>query len=218
MDFHNAAQWLDEVEGCSMNMQVTDWAEHYKAVRRRISQAAKARPDAEFVRQTPEQFIARELAKIAKPSATQGVTRYLEPIGPIKVNGPWVSKTRDWLFVTPPKPVSARRIKIDEIIGIVATTYQLRILDLKSARRTHVVVRPRQEAMWLCKRFTTHSLPEIGRKFGGRDHTTVLHAVRKIEEMVSAKEWTPEALRYVQEFQDRLNAVAANPDPMLSEA
>jgi chromosomal replication initiator protein len=54
---------------------------------------------------------------------------------------------------------------------------------MHSARRARAVARPRQVAMYLCKQLTPRSLPEIGRKFGGRDHTTVMHAVRKIEEL-----------------------------------
>jgi chromosomal replication initiator protein len=56
---------------------------------------------------------------------------------------------------------------------------------MHSARRARAVARPRQVAMFLCKQMTPRSLPEIGRKFGGRDHTTVMHAVRKIEELRS---------------------------------
>ena len=77
-----------------------------------------------------------------------------------------------------------RRITIDEIQRKVAEHYTLRLSDMHSARRSRNVARPRQIAMYLCKKLTPRSLPEIGRKFGGRDHTTVMHAVRKIEEMV----------------------------------
>lgn len=76
-----------------------------------------------------------------------------------------------------------RRITIDEIQRRVAEYYNLRLGDLLSARRARVVARPRQVAMYLAKQLTTRSLPEIGRKFGGRDHTTVMHAIRKIEEL-----------------------------------
>jgi len=76
-----------------------------------------------------------------------------------------------------------RRITIDDIQRRVAEYYNLRLADLLSARRARVVARPRQVAMYLSKQLTTRSLPEIGRKFGGRDHTTVMHAVRKIEEL-----------------------------------
>ena len=68
---------------------------------------------------------------------------------------------------------------------MVATQYNVRRSDLLSSRRTANVVRPRQVAMYLAKTLTLRSLPEIGCRFGGRDHTTVLHAVRKIEALVS---------------------------------
>jgi chromosomal replication initiator protein len=76
-----------------------------------------------------------------------------------------------------------RRVTIDEIQRAVASHFDLKQVDLLSARRAVAVARPRQIAMWLAKRFTTRSLPEIGRKFGNRDHSTVIHAVRRIEEL-----------------------------------
>ena len=78
---------------------------------------------------------------------------------------------------------SERKVTIEEIIRKVAEHYNLRMSDLISARRARVVARPRQIAMFLSKILTSKSLPEIGRKFGGRDHTTVIHAVKKIEEL-----------------------------------
>ena len=78
---------------------------------------------------------------------------------------------------------SERRITIDEIQKKVAEHYNVRIADMHSARRSRAVARPRQVAMYLAKQLTPRSLPEIGRKFGGRDHTTVIHAVKKIEEL-----------------------------------
>lgn len=74
-----------------------------------------------------------------------------------------------------------KRVKIEDIQRIVAKHYNVQRQDLLSNRRTHNVVMPRQIAMYLAKVLTPRSLPEIGRRFGGRDHTTVLHAVRKIE-------------------------------------
>ncbi len=76
-----------------------------------------------------------------------------------------------------------RRITIDEIQRKVAEHYNIKLADMHSARRARNVARPRQVAMYLSKQLTARSLPEIGRKFGGRDHTTVMHAVRKIEEL-----------------------------------
>jgi chromosomal replication initiator protein len=77
-----------------------------------------------------------------------------------------------------------RRVTIDEIQKKVAEHYNIRLSDMSSARRARAVARPRQVAMYLAKQLTQRSLPEIGRKFGGRDHTTVMHAVRKVEELV----------------------------------
>jgi chromosomal replication initiator protein len=76
-----------------------------------------------------------------------------------------------------------RRITIEDIQKRVAEYYGIKISDMQSARRSQNVARPRQVAMYLAKALTPRSLPEIGRKFGGRDHTTVLHAVRKVEEV-----------------------------------
>jgi chromosomal replication initiation ATPase DnaA len=74
--------------------------------------------------------------------------------------------------------------KIHQIINAVAKVYGVTAIDVMSQRRTADVVRPRQVAMYLAKRITFKSLPEIGRKFGNRDHTTVLHAIRKIEGLI----------------------------------
>ncbi len=78
-----------------------------------------------------------------------------------------------------------RRITIDEIQRKTAEHFNLRLTDMHSARRARNVARPRQIAMYLAKQLTARSLPEIGRKFGGRDHTTVMHAVRKVEELMT---------------------------------
>jgi chromosomal replication initiator protein len=82
------------------------------------------------------------------------------------------------------RPQEPKRVKIEDIQRIVARQYNVSRADLLSSRRTANVVRPRQIAMYLAKTLTLRSLPEIGRRFGGRDHTTVLHAVRKIESLV----------------------------------
>jgi chromosomal replication initiator protein len=87
---------------------------------------------------------------------------------------------RDLIRVREPK-----RVKIEDIQKLVATHFNVSRADILSSRRTANVVRPRQIAMYLAKTMTLRSLPEIGRRFGGRDHTTVLHAVRKIEDLVS---------------------------------
>jgi len=79
-----------------------------------------------------------------------------------------------------------RRVTIEEIQKRVAEHFNIRVADMHSARRSRTVARPRQIAMYLSKQLTARSLPEIGRKFGGRDHTTVMHAVKKVDELRQA--------------------------------
>ena len=79
-----------------------------------------------------------------------------------------------------------RRITIEDIQKRVAEHYNIRLAEMQSPRRARAVARPRQVAMYLSKQLTPRSLPEIGRKFGGRDHTTVMHAVRRIDELCQA--------------------------------
>ena len=79
---------------------------------------------------------------------------------------------------------SDRRTTIDQIQKKVAEHFNVKISDMHSARRSRTIARPRQIAMFLSKNLTTRSLPEIGRKFGGRDHTTVIHAIKKVKELV----------------------------------
>ncbi|WP_160151869.1 chromosomal replication initiator protein DnaA [Microbulbifer sp. ALW1] len=76
-----------------------------------------------------------------------------------------------------------RLVSVDNIQRVVAEYYKIKVADLLSKRRSRSVARPRQVAMSLAKELTNHSLPEIGDAFGGRDHTTVLHACRKIKEL-----------------------------------
>ncbi|MAE90666.1 MULTISPECIES: chromosomal replication initiator protein DnaA [Salipiger] len=78
---------------------------------------------------------------------------------------------------------SDRKISIEEIQRKVAEHYHIRLSDLIGPKRVRNFARPRQVAMYLCKQLTARSLPEIGRRFGGRDHTTVMHGVKRIEEL-----------------------------------
>ncbi len=79
--------------------------------------------------------------------------------------------------------IQDRQVGIENIQRTAADYYKIKLADMHSKRRTRSVARPRQVAMALAKELTNHSLPEIGDAFGGRDHTTVLHACRKIEEL-----------------------------------
>ncbi len=78
-----------------------------------------------------------------------------------------------------------RRVTVEDIQRQVATHFEIRLADMHSTRRSRAVARPRQVAMYLSKHLTQHSLPDIGRRFGGRDHTTVLHAVKRVDELRS---------------------------------
>ena len=78
---------------------------------------------------------------------------------------------------------SDRKMTIEEIQRKVSEHYDIRLSDMLGPKRTRSLARPRQIAMWLCKQLTSRSLPEIGRKFGKRDHTTIMHGVRKIDEL-----------------------------------
>jgi len=78
---------------------------------------------------------------------------------------------------------SERKISVEEIQRQVADHYNIRLSDMIGPKRLRAFARPRQVAMYLCKQMTSRSLPEIGRRFGGRDHTTVMHGVKRIDEL-----------------------------------
>lgn len=105
----------------------------------------------------------------------------------------WPKPKRDWILL-PQTPI---RPAIKHIIGVVCLASNITEKDLISARRTANLLRPRQIAMYLAKTLTLRSLPEIGKRFGGRDHTTVLHAVRKI---TALRELEPELDRELNEL------------------
>ncbi len=124
-------------------------------------------------------FIAKRL---------RGNVRDLE--GALKRVGAYAQFTQQLLTVEVVKDalkdllaLQQKMVTLDNIQKTVADYYKLRVADLLSKRRTRNIARPRQMAMGIAKELTNHSLPEIGDAFGGRDHTTVLHAVRKIKEL-----------------------------------
>ena len=82
-----------------------------------------------------------------------------------------------------PNPMGMVTQSIDNIQKTTAEYFNIKVADLRSKRRNRTIARPRQMAMALAKELTNHSLPEIGDAFGGRDHTTVLHACKKIAEL-----------------------------------
>lgn len=121
----------------------------------------------------------REIAEVAKKVATIGnkpEPSQLAELSDLELLA-WADRLRKSI-------ASDDTISVDRIIKCVALHYKVTVTDIKSARRTANVVRPRQVAMYLAKTMTLKSLPEIGRRFGGRDHTTVLHAVRKMDALI----------------------------------
>jgi chromosomal replication initiator protein len=98
--------------------------------------------------------------------------------------------------------IEPRRIKIEDILRIVSRHYAVSKQDILSQRRHRSVVRPRQIGMYLAKHLTSRSLPEIGRRFGDRDHTTVLHAIRKIDKEVGEN---PRLKEEIEELKRQLN-------------
>ena len=93
---------------------------------------------------------------------------------------------------------NSRKITIDEIQKRVAEHFSIKVTEMSSSRRARAVARPRQVAMYLSKKLTTRSLPDIGRRFGNRDHTTVLHGVRKIEELIQSDPSLAEDVRLLE--------------------
>lgn len=109
----------------------------------------------------------------------------------------WPEKRHDEPVVIVLEPVDpAHSVKIDRIARIVAEYYDISMIDLCGERKTTAVVRPRQVVMYLARHMTTRSMPVIGHHIGGRDHTTVLHGVHKITELMA----TDEKLRLDVEF------------------
>ena len=95
-----------------------------------------------------------------------------------------------------------RRVTIEEIQRRVAEHYNIRLTDMASPRRARAVARPRQVAMYLAKQLTQRSLPEIGRQFGNKHHTTVMHSIGKIDEQ---RRTDKDLHRTLNKLQDQLN-------------
>jgi hypothetical protein len=158
-----------------MNMHVELTPTQRQAFERRRSfRAAIAAKAAELEnRRTRLQLAAIPVASIEAP---------LVHVPEVKIIEPDESKPSTWFLVLPP---GDNRLLIRQIQECrLQALRQKRVAEMLSRRRTADIVLPRQIAMFLCKDITPHSLPEIGRRFGGRDHTTALHAVRKLTYMI----------------------------------
>jgi hypothetical protein len=136
--------------------------------------ARKARPDRPIeipkVKPRPMHLIEEQPTPPPEPAITD------------EMIADWVERQRKRFWFSIEDDFASPLPKIELIQKIVCRHFNIVLKDMLSARRTADVVYPRQIAMFLCKEFTKRSLPEIGRRFGGRDHTTALHAVRVIGE------------------------------------
>jgi chromosomal replication initiator protein len=168
--------------GLSVEIGALDEPLRLKILEARIAVAKTKNPHLEI---TPQviQFVANAIASNGRD--LEGAVNRL--IAHSSAGGPPLTvelaelAVRDLIRTRDPK-----RVKIEDIQKLVASHYSVTRADILSSRRTATVVKPRQVAMYLSKALTLRSLPEIGRRFGGRDHTTVLHAVRKIEGLTSS--------------------------------
>ena len=158
-----------------MNMHVELTKTQREAVERRenfrASIAAKAAELAD--RRTRIALAAVPIASLEAPLIGTPKVVVTEPEAQINPSGP------NWFVVLASDPAPPHP-SIRDIQKAVCKHYDVKMVDLLSPRRTADIVKPRQVAMYLAKELTPHSLPQLGRRFGGRDHTTVLHAVRKI--------------------------------------
>lgn len=111
---------------------------------------------------------------------------------------PITLETAEFIIRDLTRGIEPRRVKIDDILRIISKHFGVNRSDLLSSRRTRSIVRPRQIGMYLAKQLTSRSLPEIGRRFGNRDHTTVLHAIRKIDELMKGDPGMKEEVELLQ--------------------
>lgn len=157
------------------------------AERRRAFAAVPKRPDPEPAKVASPPPPSPKKVSAPKPQPS------LPPMLAFNLACPSVPPRQGWLVyldcgsvveVESEAPEQKPRITAKEILAHVGSAYGLRVNDLVSARRTRAIVLPRQIAMYLCKTLTPMSLPEIGRRMGKRDHTTILYGVRKVEALM----------------------------------
>jgi chromosomal replication initiator protein len=166
--------------GLCVEIGVLDEPLRLKILEARVAAARMVEPHFE-VSPTVLAFVARSIRSNGRDleGAVNRLRAHCTPTSPPLTVETAEAAIRDLIRTHEPK-----RVKIEDIQKLVASHYSVSRADILSSRRTAAVVKPRQVAMFLAKMLTPRSLPEIGRRFGGRDHTTVLHAVRKIEALL----------------------------------
>jgi len=162
--------------GVSLEMGVPDYEMRLEMLRRRLKLARLEEPDLHI-----DEDILTHIAEVISGSGRDLEGAFNQLLFRHSFE-PDLSRARiDELLMSLTRANETKRIRIEDIQRIVARHYNVSKQEMLSNRRTRAVVRPRQVAMYLSKLMTSRSLPEIGRSFGGRDHTTVLHAVRTVE-------------------------------------
>jgi hypothetical protein len=175
---------------------------HREHLERRARLFPKASPPKPALKATASPAVALLAPKPDAPRHANNMVAHPEPLN----NDALLAFTFRWTSgdlrttVEPQPP-----LKIDTIIRTVATHFDVTRLDMVSRRRTANIVLPRQVAMFLAKMLTPHSLPHIGRQFGGKDHATVLHAVRKIAARI---EGDAEFAEHIASLRAKLSALA----------
>ena len=167
--------------GLVCGVQPADRALRMAIVERRLELLARTRGVAGAVKPQVLQFLADRFTETVRE--LEGAVNTVFAHSADRLAALSVDETA--LIIRPHLKGAERRVTVDEIQKTVAAHFALKQEDLLSARRARSVARPRQVAMYLAKSLTTRSYPDIGRRFGGRDHTTVLHAVRVIEKLVT---------------------------------
>lgn len=153
-----------------------DLLKHYAEVRARLESAASSRP--QKAAEEVQEIVSEQPAVVHCKEQNTTPEFWYASDEPIQVYCAAIAN-RDWVIID-------RRITCDRILSVATQHFGMSRTDLRSQRRTADVVLARQIIMYLMKSITLRSLPDIGRRMGGRDHTTVLHAVRKITGMIEA--------------------------------
>jgi chromosomal replication initiator protein len=167
--------------GVNIEMEAPDYAMRLEMLKLRLSQAREEDPNVHI----PD-AILEHVASSITASGRELEGAFNQIIFRLSFEPTLTLERVDELLAHLVGAGEPKRVRIEDIQRVVARHYNVSRQELVSNRRTRVIVKPRQIAMYLSKTMTPRSFPEIGRRFGGRDHTTVLHAVRKIEELIAA--------------------------------
>jgi chromosomal replication initiator protein len=165
--------------GVALEIKAPDYDLRRSMLEIRYQEAQRDDPELEIPTEVID-YVARSIVASGRDldgAFNQILLQHRFSEGPLTIEA--IEKTLGHLV----KHTDQRRVRIEDIQKVVGRHYNVSKQDLLSKRRTREIVRPRQIAMYLSKLMTSRSLPEIGKRFGGRDHTTVLHAVRKIEDI-----------------------------------